>query len=354
VAEGDVLAGKYRVERVLGKGGMGVVVSAMHLTLRKRVALKFLLPSALEKPETIERFLREGRSAVRLKSEHSAKVVDVGTLESGVPYLVMEYLEGATLGQVVRQKGALPPEDAVDYVLQACEAVAEAHTAGIIHRDLKPDNLFLTTRFDGRPLVKVLDFGIAKAKNDGLSLTRTATVMGSPLYMPPEQLRAARNAEVRSDIWALGVVLFELMTGRVPFTADSYSELCFKVAQDPAPAPTSVKEGLPEGVDAVVLRCLEKDPAKRFQNVGDLAAALEPLGSARATELVRRVATILGTKTAATPGLAVSGAPEKAPAGTSQGNTSAQAGSRRRTWLIAAAAALLGIVLASLSLFMRR
>jgi serine/threonine-protein kinase len=346
VVEGDVLAGKYRVERVLGQGGMGVVVAATHTTLHQRVALKFLLPAALGNPETIERFLREARASVRLKSEHAAKVIDVGTLEDGAPFMVMEYLDGATLGHVVRHQGALGVRDAVDYVLQACEAVAEAHAASIIHRDLKPENLFLTRRVDGQPLVKVLDFGIAKSQSqaDSLSLTRTSTVIGSPLYMPPEQLRAARNADVRSDIWALGAVLFELLTGRVPFTAETFSELCLKVAQDPAPPPSSVKSGVPPAIDHVVLRCLEKDPAKRFQNVADLASALEPFGPPNSSEMAQRVASVLGGARQSTPvPLATSSPSIKAQTGTSWGQTSAEASSRRKTQLFAAGAVIGGV-----------
>jgi serine/threonine-protein kinase len=346
VVEGDVLAGKYRVERVLGQGGMGVVVAATHITLHQRVALKFLLPAALGNPETIERFLREARASVRLKSEHAAKVIDVGTLNDGAPFMVMEYLEGGTLGQVVRQQGGLSVRDAVDYVLQACEAVAEAHAAGIIHRDLKPENLFLTHRVDGQPLVKVLDFGIAKsqAQAEALSLTRTSTVMGSPNYMPPEQLRAARNADVRSDIWALGAVLFELITGRVPFTAESFSELCLKVAQDPAVPPSSLKPGIPPAIDHVVLRCLEKEPAKRFQNVADLASALEPFGPPNAREMVQRVASVLGGARRSTPVPLGTAFPSvKGQTGTSWGHTSAEASSRRKTQLFAAGAVIGGV-----------
>src|SRR5580692_5366081 len=158
VREGDVLAGKYRVERVLGMGGMGVVVAAMHTELDRRVALKFLLPSALANAVAVGRFAQEARAVVRLKSEHVARVIDVGRLETGAPYIVMEYLEGTDLGVTIEQRGKLPVPEAVDYVLQACEAVAEAHALGIIHRDLKPRNLFVTLGVDGQPFVKVLDF----------------------------------------------------------------------------------------------------------------------------------------------------------------------------------------------------
>src|SRR5262245_19524317 len=188
VVAGDVIAGKYRVERELGAGGMGVVVAATHLQLDQRVALKFLLPQVACDAAWVERFSREARAAVKIQSEHVARVLDVGTLPSGQPYMVMEYLDGSDLAQVVRQHGGLPGQEAIEYVLQACEALAEAHAAGIVHRDLKPANLFLTRRADGSPCVKVLDFGISKAmlvgpqERPGSPLTQTSALMGSPRY----------------------------------------------------------------------------------------------------------------------------------------------------------------------------
>jgi len=278
VAIGDILAGKYKVESVLGVGGMGIVVAARHIQLEQKVALKFLLPQAMSSPEAVERFQREARSAVRLRSEHVAKVTDVGVLESGAPYMVMEFLAGADLSHVVAATGAITIDEAVHFVLQACEAIAEAHSLGIIHRDLKPQNLFVTRRVDGKPLIKVLDFGISKTldSQSGLSLTRTSSIMGSPLYMSPEQMRSSKNVDARSDIWALGVILYELLTGRVPFEAEAIPELCLKVVQDAATPPRSLRAEIPEGLSAVVIKCLEKDPALRFENVADLAAALEP------------------------------------------------------------------------------
>jgi len=351
VAPGDVLAGKYRVDRVLGAGGMGLVVAATHLTIHQRVALKFLRPDAARMPETKERFLREAQAAARLKSEHVAKVLDVGTLEDGSPYMVMEYLEGATLGDVVRKHGPLPVADAVSHVVQACEAVAEAHAAGIVHRDIKPDNLFLTKSVHGRALVKVLDFGIAKTLGVDLhlSLTRTATIVGSPLYMPPEQLRSAKHVDVRADIWALGAVLFELVAGRPPFVAESFSELCLKVATDPTPTPSSVRADVPTSLDAVVLRCLEKDPSKRFQNVGELADALQAFASESVRDFARRVSSVLKMDSQPAPAPPPEVAPRetdggtlaKANTGTAWGHTSAGTARRRRVvWLGGAAAAL--------------
>jgi serine/threonine-protein kinase len=353
VAEGQVLAGKYRVDHVLGVGGMGVVVAATHVTLNQRVALKFLLPAAMHVPDTKERFLREARAAVRLKSEHVAKVLDVGTLDDGSPYMVMEFLEGATLGQTLRHGGALNVADAVGFVLQACEGIAEAHMAGIVHRDLKPDNLFLTTGIDGRPLVKVLDFGIAKtAKVDGtLSLTRTSAIVGSPLYMPPEQLRSAKNVDPRSDIWSLGAVLCEMLTGRVPFPAESFAELAIRATQEPAPVPSRTRPEIPPGLDAIVLRCLEKDPDARFPDVGALARALEPFAPDDARGFAERVASVLAASSL--PRISTGTSPsssgvQKAATGNAWGKTSGGATRRRRiTWAgagIAAFAAAVAIV----------
>src|SRR5262249_17959342 len=183
------------VDRILGVGGMGVVVAATHLQLGQPVALKFMLAEALAQPEAAERFLREARAAVRLRSQHVARILDVGTLETGAPYIVMELLEGMDLAQLLERR-PLPPQAAVDYVLQACEAIAEAHANGIVHRDLKPANLFLARTPTGAPLVKVLDFGIAKAHDPQLaSVTQTSAVFGSPAYMSPEQLRSAKNVD---------------------------------------------------------------------------------------------------------------------------------------------------------------
>jgi len=291
IEPGQVLAGKFQVERVLGQGGMGVVVAAQHLQLGQLVALKFLLPEAMRNPDTSERFLREARASVRLKSEHVGRVIDVGTLDTGSPYIVMEYLEGEDLDQFRRTHTRLPVIQAVDFVLQAMEAIAEAHSIGIIHRDLKPANLFLTVRADGTPSVKVLDFGISKATHEpqDFSLTRTATVMGSPGYMSPEQLRSARDVDARTDVWALGVILFELVSGRPPFEAEAITELTLKVAMDPTP-PLGV--AAPAGFEDVVRTCLEKDPDARFGSVAELAAALAPFGPPRAADMAQRIARV--------------------------------------------------------------
>ncbi len=298
VKAGEVLAGKYRIERVLGQGGMGVVVQATHIHLDERVAIKFLLPQALQSPEAVARFAREARAAVKIKSEHVARVTDVGTLETGCPYMVMEYLHGRDLAQLVQDQGPLTIEHAVDFVLQASEAIAEAHSLGIVHRDLKPSNLFLIHRADGSPCVKVLDFGISKTtgmKGSGpdLGMTRTTAVMGSPLYMSPEQMASSRNVDQRTDIWALGAILFELLTGQVPFQADTMPQLCAMVLQEPAPALRGRLPMAPEGLESAILRCLEKVPTRRFNNVAELANAIAPFAPRWGRVSVERISRIL-------------------------------------------------------------
>jgi serine/threonine protein kinase len=286
VKVGDVLAGKYQVERILGLGGMGMVVAARHVDLGELRAVKLMLPQALADPVSVERFLREARAAVRLRGEHVARVHDVGRLEGGEPFIVMEHLEGTDLSRRIHDGGPMDPVEACSCVLDACEALAEAHAAGIVHRDLKPANLFLTTRSDGSACVKVLDFGISKLIDveGGHELTTTAAVMGSPLYMSPEQIRSSRAVDARADIWALGVILFHLLTGELPFRAESRYELCIRIVQD-AVVPPSHFRPVSVDLEAIVLRCLEKEPARRFASVADLAAQLARFTPGKETEL---------------------------------------------------------------------
>ncbi len=272
---GTLLLGRYRVEEVLGVGGMGVVVRAVHLDLDTQVAIKFLLPHMAESSNVVQRFLREAQAAVRLKGEHVAKVIDVGKMPDGAPFMVMEYLSGADLGQVLKAHGAQPPNVACDLMMQICEGMAEAHANGIVHRDVKPSNFFVTRGPDGSPLVKILDFGISKVPigNDMQQLTGTQSMVGTPAYMAPEHMRAANRADQRSDLWSMGVVLYQLLTNQLPFDGESYADLCLKVAMD-LPAPILVP--LPPGLGEVLLRCLEKEAAQRYQSVAQLAYALAP------------------------------------------------------------------------------
>ena len=276
---GTTLLGKYQLERVLGSGGMGAVVLAQHLQLAQDVAIKFLLPRALEDASNIARFLREARAAASLKSEHVARIIDVGELDTGAPYMVMEYLKGQDLGAVLEERGFLPVHEAVDYVLQACEAIAEAHSLGIVHRDLKPENLFLTRGVDGSAHIKVLDFGIAKLTSpeaDDSKITVTGSVMGSPLYMSPEQVRSSKHVDARSDVWSLGVILHELISGRTPFESTSVSALCAMIVADSPMRLREVRPDLPEEIEAIVLECLKKNPDERMSDVGALGEALRP------------------------------------------------------------------------------
>jgi serine/threonine-protein kinase len=299
VAIGELVASKYRVERVLGQGGMGVVVAAMHEQLGQRVAIKMLLPEAEASPNALARFTREARAAATIRGEHVARVLDVGELAGGAPYIVMEYLEGRDLAQTLAERGRFPPQEAVAFVLQACEAIAEAHAAGIVHRDLKPSNLFVTTGPDGSALVKVLDFGISKALLSGGAegqLTTTSSFVGSPVYSPPEQLVRAHDVDGRADIWSLGTILFELLAGRPPFVGDSVMHVASKIFND-APTPLAeLRPDLPPELCAVVMRCLRKRPDERYSDVRALAQALAPFAgehSVSADRVARIVAASL-------------------------------------------------------------
>jgi serine/threonine protein kinase len=298
VKAGQVLAGKYRIERLLGEGGMGVIVEAYDVSLERRVAIKFLLPEFAAHPEATQRFMREARAAAKIQSEHVARVIDVSTLETGAPYMVMEFLEGSDLSQVIDANGALPMEDAALYLIQACEALAEAHAYGIIHRDLKPANLFLAQQAGGSRKIKVLDFGISKtlsATDPGLlgSLTQTSAMLGSPLYMSPEQMKSSRDVDYRTDIWALGIILYEVLTADTPFTGSSIPELSAKILLEEPRLVSDIKPEIPEALAAVVVRALRKQPEMRFANVGELAMALLPFAPNRARNNVERIIRVL-------------------------------------------------------------
>jgi len=298
VTEGSVLAGKYRVDKVLGIGGMGVVVAAHHIQLDDRVAIKFLLPETLGNHDAVMRFAREARAAVKIKSEHVARVTDVGTLENGAPYMVMEYLEGGDLSNWLTERGRLPVDQAVDLLLQASEALAEAHALGIVHRDLKPANLFVARLPGGVHSVKVLDFGISKltgfsASGGESSQTKTSALLGSPLYMSPEQMRSSKDVDARGDIWALGVILYELLAGSAPFIAETMPELVFKIVDGAPVSLVQQRSDVPPGLEAVIFRCLEKDRSRRFQTVGDLANALAPYAPRKSRVSIDRIVQVM-------------------------------------------------------------
>jgi serine/threonine-protein kinase len=293
-AAGALLAGRYRVEGLLGTGGMGVVVAATQVPLGRRVAIKLLSREAASDAEAVERFFREAQSAAALRSEHVVKILDFGSFDDGAPYMVMEYLDGQDLARTLDGVGQLGVEPAVDFVLQACEPLAEAHAVGIVHRDLKPANLFVTRAADGSPLLKILDFGISKVlPKESVSITTTGSSMGSPVYMSPEQIRDAKAVDPRSDVWALGIVLYELLAGEPPFVAERSHEVLARIVQD-APRPLgTLRPNLPPGLEDVVHRCLQKNPEDRFQNVGELARALQPFATAAAAAFADRTERVL-------------------------------------------------------------
>ena len=277
---GDVIADKYLVESVVASGGMGTVLAAKHLQLGQSVAIKVVRADESKREEAIARFLREGRAAASLESDHVVRIHDLGTLEHGTVFMVMELLRGRDLAHHLGEHGALPIEEAAEYVLQACEAIAEAHSRGIVHRDLKPSNLYLTHRSDGQPLIKVLDFGISKSVRQGddpafqANLTSTRSVMGSPAYMSPEQVRDAKKVDHRTDIWSLGVILYELLAGQPAFDGDTLPGVCAAIAADTPKPLRAARPDVPPELEAIVVRCLEKDPDRRFQTVREFVASL--------------------------------------------------------------------------------
>jgi serine/threonine-protein kinase len=301
-AAGDVVEGKYRVGELLGSGGMAWVFRATHVALDQPVALKVLrVDPAADNSRLVARFRQEGRAAARISGSATAHVIDVGTLADGSPYLVMECLEGRSLDKVLGWGGGrMPIPLVVDYVLQACEGVAEAHAAGIVHRDLKPSNLFLTQTSDGAARLKLIDFGVSKFVDpspDTPRLTSTRELVGSPVYMAPEQMRTGRRVDRRADIWSMGVVLYEMLAqGHLPFDAPTLPQICTRVLEERPPPLGSIRPLVPRGLEAVVMRCLEKEPARRYQSIADLADALvrfaPQFGHARErAERIRRILT---------------------------------------------------------------
>ena len=298
---GSTLAGKYLVEEVLGIGGMGVVVAAKHLQLDQKVAIKYLLPQALQNPEVVERFAREARSAAKIRGEHVARVIDVSKFDDGSPYMVLEYLEGNDLAKQLEKHGPLQPSDAVRYLLETCEALAQAHAAKIVHRDLKPSNLFLAEQPDKRAIIKVLDFGISKtADPQSAALTKTSALMGTAFYMSPEQLIAPKTVDHRSDIWSLGVILYELLTGKPPFMGESVPEIIGGILSNSPESLRTKRPDLPAGIEAVVTKCMQTKADDRYQSVATLAAALGPYAADRDRISVEAIARVLGETIAKT------------------------------------------------------
>ncbi len=373
LSPGEVLAGRYRVERVLGEGGMGVVLAAEHLVLGERVAIKMLLPEAAKVPGVVQRFQREARAASRIQSEHVARVMDVGLIDETTPYLVMEYVEGRDLDAELEARGQLPIEEAVSYVLQAMVGVAEAHALGLVHRDLKPANLFLAKLANGRTLVKVLDFGIAKDthESDGKDLTSTFSALGSAAYMSPEQVRMAKSVDVRSDVWAFGVVLFELLTGRVPFDGESVTAVAASIIADQPLKLRALRPDAPPELEAAIMGCLEKDRDNRTPTLAVLATNIAPFGGSRASMLAGRIAHALAPSDSIRPSALISSAdlgersgvaPEIAQTRPAWTTTGAKPGEsfevlfdnpnpkKKKLWLAAAALLVVGVGVAGYAL----
>ncbi|WP_437688866.1 protein kinase domain-containing protein [Sorangium sp. So ce176] len=298
---GTLIAGKYRVSRLLAKGAMGAVVAVTHVELGELRAIKLLLPSTAADPEMCARFLREARIAARLRSEHAVKVHEVGRLEGGLPFLVMEFLAGRDLRVIRKKRGPLPVEEATLYVIQACDALAEAHALGLVHRDVKPANLFLTRARDGSPCIKVLDFGVSKVAVAGAASaefgemqTSTGQMLGTPHYMPPEQMRGQRDVDARADIWAIGSLLYVLLTGRYPMHARSVETVSLVLGGKFVPPPPSeVRRGLTPEIDPIILRCLERDRDRRWPDVAELVLALRPFAPPAVEPLVERIQRVL-------------------------------------------------------------
>ncbi|MEO8875511.1 MAG: serine/threonine-protein kinase [Polyangiaceae bacterium] len=294
---GDLLAGKYRIERVLGQGGMGIVFAANHELLGVRVAVKCLLTDIASSTEAVGRFINEAKNAARIQSDNVARVMDVGTLDGGRPYMVIEFLEGDDLSKLLEQRGVLSTQEAVDYVLQALEGLAQAHSIGIVHRDLKPANLFLVKRQDKTIQVKVLDFGISKATNplgEGSgAMTSTKALLGSPYYMSPEQLRSSKSVDARADIWSVGIILYELLTGAPPFAGDNFGELFAAILEMDAPSLIAKRPDINPQFEHVVMRCLQRKPDNRYANVGELASALAPFASTRGQRTAHRILDVM-------------------------------------------------------------
>jgi serine/threonine-protein kinase len=294
---GEVLDGKYRVERMLGEGGMGAVAKATHLLRRAPVALKFMSGAILALPGAVERFVNEGVAASQIDSDHVVKVFDVGRLPSGAPYLVMEYLEGRDLGELLAADGpSIEIARAVHFAIQMLRALHTAHNAGIVHRDMKPSNCFVIEKDGEADFVKLVDFGISKVRtfddaSQNANLTRTNSALGTPLYMSPEQARSPRDVDHRSDLYSVGAILYEMLCGRTPYTAESgeYTEILFKIFTTEPPPLLETRPGLPEGLAAVVHRALQRDRDARYSSALEMAEALAPFADERSATIVTKI-----------------------------------------------------------------
>jgi eukaryotic-like serine/threonine-protein kinase len=293
---GEVIDGKYQIEKLLGEGGMGAVAKATHILRRAPVALKFMSPNVVSVPGAVERFLNEGVAASQIESDNVVHVFDVGKLSNGAPYLVMEYMEGHDLAEVITREGhpGLEPQRAVYFIVQALRGLQVAHDAGIIHRDMKPSNCFVVNKEGEADFVKLLDFGISKVgSGKSASLTQTNSALGTPLYMSPEQARSPRDVDLRSDLYSVGVILYELLTGRTPFASESgeFTEILFKLFTQEPPPIRSLRSDLSPELAAAVHKALARDPNDRYSTAAEFALALEPFADQRSTRVLQRIRT---------------------------------------------------------------
>jgi eukaryotic-like serine/threonine-protein kinase len=286
---GSVIAGKYRIERVLGLGGMGVVYAAKHELMNQDVALKLLLPEVARDKEAVARFMHEGRATARLQSPHVVRIIDVG-MEASAPFLTMELLSGEDLGQIFEKRGRFLITETVDYLIEAMEGLSHAHAARIIHRDLKPSNLFLARGEGDTKTIKVVDFGISKSiGNESGNLTSTSAVLGSPAYMAPEQLRSSKHVDARVDVWSLGVIAYELLTGVMPFEGETVGAIFANVLEKTPARPRTLRVEIPGMLEEAILKCLQKSPDARYSNLAELASAIARHGTGRCDPLVASI-----------------------------------------------------------------
>jgi len=337
---GDLLADKYRVVRFLGEGGMGTVYEAYHSVVGRRFAVKFLHSELAKEAEILERFKREAQAAGALESENIASIVDFGHAADGIPYIVMEFLIGEDLAKFLAREGPLPVVRAVNIIIQACRGLDAAHASGIIHRDLKPENLFLCRRGDGSDLVKILDFGIAKLAQTNVegplaSVTRTGSTMGTPFYMSPEQARGAKEVDHRVDVYGLGVMLFEALSGQKPHPGDSYNAILYHILTQPPTPIATLRSGLPEDLMDILHRSLAFDPADRPATAMDFAQALARHAGRQVTPI--RSQFNLRVTRSSDPDLEPSAVPSDA----GIGPTPATARRSRARWLVAGLALVL-------------